>query len=197
MEPIISYLFTPTIFVGALTYLGKKVIDNWFKTKEKNHELSIKSITDREILLYKAEIDKTSLRFSVKTSGVYEKQALVFTELYGMFADLEHDADVAINQGEPWDKRYQQFKNTHIRLLKYWRRNRILLPDSIDVLIQTLQNNTFWLVEHSGSGESHLRQGNADGHKKQVQQTESLKESIPQIRTQLIAEFRKTIGVSD
>lgn len=197
MEQIISYLFTPTIIVGALTYLGKKVIDNWFKAKEKSYESSIKSIADREISLYKAEIDKTSLRFSVKTSGVYEKQALVFTELYGMFADLEHDADVAINQGAPWDEKYQQFKNTHLRLLKYWRRNRILLPDSIDALIQTLQNDTFWLVEHYGSGESRLRQGDGDGHKEQKQKTESLKESIPQIRTQLIAEFRNTIGVSD
>ncbi|EMA2482228.1 hypothetical protein KW453_18330 [Vibrio fluvialis] len=172
-------------------------MDNWFKAKEKSYESSIKSIADREISLYKAEIDKTSLRFSVKTSGVYEKQALVFTELYGMFADLEHDADVAINQGAPWDEKYQQFKNTHLRLLKYWRRNRILLPDSIDALIQTLQNDTFWLVEHYGSGESRLRQGDGDGHKEQKQKTESLKESIPQIRTQLIAEFRNTIGVSD
>lgn len=197
MEQLISHIFTPTIIVGALTYLGKKVIDNWFKAKEKNYESSIKSIADKEINLYKAELDKTSLRFNVKTSGVYEKQALVFTELYGMFADLEHDADVAINQGIPWDEKYQQFKSTHIKLLTYWRRNRILLPDSIDVLIQALQRDTFWLVEHYGSGESRLRQGDGEGHKEQKQKTESLKESIPQIRSQLIDEFRNTIGVSD
>ncbi|EII5814180.1 TPA: hypothetical protein GRI80_00070 [Vibrio parahaemolyticus] len=172
-------------------------MDNWFKAKEKNYESSIKSIADKEIAIYKTEIDKTSLRFNVKTSGVYEKQALVFTELYGMFADLEHDADVAINQGIPWDEKYQQFKNTHIKLLTYWRRNRILLPDSIDVLIQALQRDTFWLVEHYGSSESRLRQGDGEGHKEQKQKTESLKESIPQIRSQLIGEFRNTIGVSD
>lgn len=197
MEQFISHIFTPTIIVGALTYLGKKVIDNWFQAKVNNYESSIKSIADKEIMLYKAELDKTSLRFNVKTSGVYEKQALVFTELYGMFADLEHDADVAINQGIPWDDKYQQFKSTHIKLLTYWRRNRILLPYNIDVLIQALQRDTFWLVEHYGSGESRLRQGDGDGHKEQKQKTEILKESIPQIKSRLIDEFRNTIGVSD
>ncbi|WP_413525241.1 hypothetical protein [Photobacterium phosphoreum] len=197
MEQFISHIFTPTIIVGALTYLGKKVIDNWFQAKVNNYKSSIKSIADKEIMLYKAELDKTSLRFNVKTSGVYEKQALVFTELYGMFADLEHDADVAINQGIPWDDKYQQFKSTHIKLLTYWRRNRILLPYNIDVLIQALQRDTFWLVEHYGSGESRLRQGDGDGHKEQKQKTEILKESIPQIKSRLIDEFRNTIGVSD
>lgn len=197
MEQLISNLFTSTIIMGGLTYLGKRVIDYWFKLKEKNYELSMKSIADKEIKLYKAELDRTLLRYNVKTSGVYEKQALVFTELYGMFADLESDADVAINQGIPWDEKYQQFKSTHIKLLKYWRRNRILLPDSIDVLIQALQRDTFWLVEHYGSGEARLRQGDDEGHKRQKQKAEKLKTTIPQIRSQLIIEFRNTIGVSD
>ncbi|MBF4371012.1 hypothetical protein EAY04_23785, partial [Vibrio anguillarum] len=73
------------------------------KLKEQSLLTDLKVQADIEVAVYRAKLEQESLRFNVKTSGVYEKQAEVLMELYSQLSDLEYLMNVAINQGKPWD----------------------------------------------------------------------------------------------
>jgi hypothetical protein len=197
MTEILELLVTPALIVAAGSYLAKKFIEYQFHLKEKEYESSIKNSAYREIAVYKATMEQEALRFNVKTSGIYEKQALVFTQIYSRLSDLEFDMNIAIYQGTPWDKKYQKFKETYFELKVYWRRNRILLPSDIDRLISALVKDTFWRVENYGAGESRLMRGDFQGSDKHKNKAEDLNKSIPQIMEMLVDKFRDSIGVCD
>ncbi|WGK83908.1 hypothetical protein PYE51_16055 [Vibrio aestuarianus] len=180
-----------------MTYLAKKAIEHVFKISEKNYETSTKASSERELATFKEDLGKATQKYNVKTSGVYEKQALVFTELYSQLSDLEFYMNVAINQGSPGDEKYTEFKTVYFELLTCWRRNRLLLPENIDILVKTLVHDAFWSVENYGSGERRFMSGDFDGGTRKKSEALELKESIPQILEQLTSEFRFHIGVTE
>ncbi|AWB72211.1 hypothetical protein ACPD0U_003437 [Vibrio cholerae] len=193
---LIELLITSGAITALLSFGFKKYIDHQLKLKEQSQMADLKVKADREVAIYKAKLEQESLRFNVKTSGVYEKQAKVITEIYSQLSDLEDQMNIAINQGTPWDEKYQKFKSTYFVLRTFWRRNRILLSEEVDTLIRALLSDTFWAVEHYGSGESSFRQGNFDTADVQKEKASKLIESIPKILELLVSEFRETIGVT-
>ncbi|AXX59713.1 hypothetical protein J0J26_23075 [Vibrio vulnificus] len=167
------------------------------KLKEQSLLTDLKVQADIEVAVYRAKLEQESLRFNVKTSGVYEKQAEVLMELYSQLSDLEYLMNVAINQGKPWDEKYDKFKSIYFEVRTYWRRNRILLSDEIDHLIRALLSDAFLAVENYGSGESSFLRGDFEYSDTQKQKAEQLKQSIPQILELLVTDFRDKIGVTD
>ncbi|MBF4444000.1 hypothetical protein EA908_29040, partial [Vibrio anguillarum] len=66
--------------------LLKKYIDHQLKLKEQSLLTDLKVQADIEVAVYRAKLEQESLRFNVKTSGVYEKQAEVLMELYSQLS---------------------------------------------------------------------------------------------------------------
>ncbi|MGL1040317.1 hypothetical protein ACSTDR_21235 [Vibrio vulnificus] len=194
---LVNLVLTSGVMTGCLAAIFKKYIDHQLKLKEQSLLNDLKVQADKEVAVYKAKLEQESLRFNVKTSGVYEKQAEVLTEIYSQLSDLEYLMNVAINQGKPWDDKYDQFKSAYFEVRTYWRRNRILLSDEIDHLIRALLSDAFWAVESYGSGESSFLQGNFEYADTQKEKAEQLKQSIPQILELLVTDFRDKIGVTD
>lgn len=193
----ITLLLTSGAITGFLSFVFKKYIDHQLKLKEQVQMTDLKAKADREVAIYKAKLEQESLRFNVKTSGVYQKQADAITEIYNQLCDLEDQMNIAINTGVPWDEKYQKFESTYSVLRSFWRKNRILLSDKVDTLIRALLNDTFWAVQHYGSGESSILRGNFDSATVQKDKASELMQSIPQILEQLIIEFRDNIGVTE
>lgn len=194
---LMNLVLTSGAITGCLAAVFKKYIDHQLKLKEQSLFTDLKVQADKEVAVYRAKLEQESLRFNVKTSGVYEKQAEVLTEIYSQLSDLEHLMNLAINQGRPWDEKYERFKSTYFEVRTYWRRNRILLSDEIDHLIRALLSDAFWAVEHHGSGESSFLQGDFECGKAQKRKAKQLKQSIPQILDLLVTDFRDKIGVTD
>ncbi|WP_318517429.1 hypothetical protein [Photobacterium leiognathi] len=194
---LVDLVLTSGAITGCLVAVFKKYIDHQLKLKEQSLLSDLKVQADKEVAVYRAKLEQESLRFNVKTSGVYEKQAEVLTEIYSQLSDLEYLMNVAINQGKPWDEKYDQFKSTYFEVRTYWRRNRILLSDEIDHLIRALLSDAFWTVENYGSGESSFLRGDFEYADSQKEKAEQLKQSIPQILELLVTDFRDKIGVTD
>ncbi|HGZ6886467.1 TPA: hypothetical protein ACOLZ0_004690 [Vibrio parahaemolyticus] len=194
---LVNLVLTSGVITGCLVAGFKKYIDHQLKLKEQSLLTDLKVQADKEVAVYKAKLEQESLRFNVKTSGVYEKQAEALTEIYSQLSDLEYLMNVAINQGKPWDEKYDQFKSTYFEVRTYWRRNRILLSDEIDHLIRALLSDAFWAVENYGSGESSFLRGDFEYADSQKEKAEQLKQSISQILELLVTDFRDKIGVTD
>ncbi len=194
---LVNLLLTSGVITGCLATVFKKYIDHQLKLKEQSLLTDLKVQADIEVAVYRTKLEQESLRFNVKTSGVYEKQAEVLMEVYSQLSDLEYLMNVAINQGKPWDEKYDKFKSTYFEVRTYWRRNRILLSDEIDHLIRALLSDAFWAVENYGSGESSFLRGDFEYADTQKQKAEQLKQSIPQILELLVTDFRDKIGVMD
>ena len=197
MEKLLEAMFTSALVISAITYLSKKLIEHFFKTREKQYESSLKIKLDKEILTYKSEIERASHKFNVRVSGVYERQASVISEIYSQLSDLEYYMDVAINQGTPWDEKYDKFKSAYFSFRDYWRKHRILLPKDADIQIEALLKDAFWSVENYGSGELQFLSRDFDGGSAQKTLALELKKSIPDIMEKLRNSFRSYIGVSD
>ncbi|MDP5252768.1 MULTISPECIES: hypothetical protein [unclassified Vibrio] len=197
MNEFINLFWQPTILVGALTYLAKKTIEHLFKVTEKNYETSAKAVSEKELSLFKTELGRATQKFNVKTSGVYERQALAFTELYSYVSDLDFYMNVVMNQGALGDENEKKFKSVYFELRTFWRRNRLLIPEDIDTLISALVNDAFWGVEKYNSGERRFISGDFDGGTSQKNEALELTKSIPQILNLLTIEFRRHIGVTE
>ncbi|PMK93248.1 hypothetical protein BCT90_04420 [Vibrio lentus] len=167
------------------------------KLKEQSFLSNLKVQADKEVAVYKAKLEQESLRFNVKTSGVYEKQTEVLAEIYSELSDLEDLMNISINQGNPFDENHDKFKSKYFKIRTYWRRNRILLTDEIDLLIKTMLDDSFWAVDKHSSGESSFRLGDFDHAQTLKLQAKKLKESIPQILKILTSDFRDKVGVTD
>ncbi|MGY5514660.1 hypothetical protein ACXHQ0_27255 [Vibrio antiquarius] len=194
---LVDLVLTSGVITGCLVAVFKKYIDHQLKLKEQSLLTDLKVQAEKEVAVYRAKLEQESLRFNVKTSGVYEKQAEALTEIYSQLSDLEYLMSVAISQGKPWDEKYDQFKSTYFEVRTYWRRNRILLSDEIDHLIRALLSDAFWAVENYGSGESSFLRGDFEYADSQKKKAEQLKQSIPQILELLVTDFRNKIGVTD
>ncbi|OOE63076.1 hypothetical protein [Salinivibrio kushneri] len=197
MEQLLETLFTPALLIGALTFLSKRLIESYFKTREKESEMMIKNQFDKDVIEFKNSIEKESLRYNVKVAGIFERQANVVSELYSKLYNLESSMNVAINQGTPWDEKYEEFKTCYFKLRKYWGRNRILIPQNVDGEIENLLKDAFWSVENYGSGERQFLGRDFELGTEKKNEALKLKESIPVIMEQLRSSFRCMIGVDD
>lgn len=194
---LLVLILTPSLAVGALTYLAKKMINSFFGSKENRYKTTLKSVADKELETFKAEISKSTQRFNVKTSGVYEKQASVLIELYSQLSDLDYWMNTAINHGELNDDNYKKFSSAYFELRKYWRRNRLLLPKDIDLNIKVLMRDSFWAVNSYESSERSFMNGDFNRADKMRDKAQKIIDLIPQISEQLTEDFRKHIGVLD
>ncbi|MFY8352956.1 hypothetical protein AAEU29_20620 [Pseudoalteromonas sp. SSM20] len=197
MEKLLETLISSTLLIGAITFLSKKFIESYFKTREKESELTIKNQFDREIIEFKNSIEKESLRYNTKVAGVFERQANVISELYSQLYELEFRMNVAINHGTPWDEKYQKFKSCYFKLREFWGKNRILIPKNVDVEIEKLLKDAFWSVENYGAGERQFLGQDFEAGTEKKNEAKKLKESIPVIMEQLRSSFRCMIGVDD
>ncbi|HDZ9241894.1 TPA: hypothetical protein RUZ16_003584, partial [Vibrio cholerae] len=69
---LIELLITSGAITALLSFGFKKYIDHQLKLKEQSQMADLKVKADREVAIYKAKLEQESLRFNVKTSGVYE-----------------------------------------------------------------------------------------------------------------------------
>jgi hypothetical protein len=197
MEQLLETFITSTLLIGALTFLSKRLIESYFKTREKESEMMIKNQFDKDVIDFKNSIEKESLRYNIKVAGIFERQANVISELYSKLYSLEFSMNVAINQGAPWDESYQKFKICYFELREYWGRNRILIPQNVDGEIEKLLKDAFWSVENYGSGERQFLGRDFEPGTEKKKEALKLKESIPVIMEKLRSSFRCMIGVDD
>ncbi|MDO6464910.1 hypothetical protein [Pseudoalteromonas carrageenovora] len=197
MDELLELIITPVALIAVFTYLGQKFIEHNFKSREKEYELTLKSQFDKEVIKFKSDVEKASLRFNTKVTGVFERQASAISEIYSQLYDLEYSMGIAINQGMPWDEKYEKFKACYFSFREYWGRNRILIPKDVDKAIEQLLKDAFWSVENYGAGEHQFLARNFEAGSKQKAQALELQKSIPIIMDNLRNSFRNTIGVTD
>lgn len=201
IEKIAILILAPTTIVAVITYLLKQFIEGFFKSKGKEYELTLKNRLDTELHNYKEELENENLRFRVKVAGVYERQAESLIELYKRIEDVDCELFNVINYASGNSPIYEDFNNAFRDLEIYYRQNKILLPETTDVLIEALLKDSFWSVEGHKNAENRLANteiftnGEVDEMFAKKREASELSKTVPQIKSELTNKLREIIGV--
>lgn len=201
IEKIAILFLAPATVIGAITYLSKQFIEGFFKSKQKEYELTLKNRLDTELHTYKEELENENLRFRVKVAGVYERQAEILIELYKRIEDVDCELFNVINYASGNSPIYEKFNNAFRELRTYYRKNKILLPETTDVLIEALINDAFWSAEGHKSAENRLTntgvftEGEIEKIFDKKREASELSKTVPQIKSELTNKLREIIGV--
>lgn len=202
IESIGLLVVTPVSIVTSITYLAKKFVDTLFATKQKQYELELQRKLDNELQSFKEQRENESLRNRVKIEGLYEWQADTIISLYQKTVIIERDLHMIVNFAYGNSELYKNFENSYNDIRFYFNQNRILLPESTEVLVEALLNDAFSSYSKHKSSEETISQLRdidfsvlQETFKDKEDSTE-LSRAFQQIKVELTIALRNLIGVS-
>ncbi len=143
LELLLKFLITPALFFGALTYLIRKYIENWFSKEIVKYKANL----DTKLVEHKASIDaeytKKQFEFQTKFSAFHQEQFEMLGQLFGKFVDLQNAASRLSGRSfdgknislDPNQKDVENAKSKNIDLNDFYKKKHFYLTNEIVTVI--------------------------------------------------------------
>lgn len=201
MVDLLAALGTNALILGALAYLGKSFIGLLLEKDIIEFKSTIERKASEEMERFRVHLEKDRLRMQISYGGIFERQADAILELYGAVVALERGVNEAINlSGGNIQERRMKLESPLQELNKTFIDKQILLPPVVDNAIMAflakLPSATLTYILEDTRNFSSLSPSQVDNAlERQEKALKTILEEVPQLRSTLIAEMRKVIGV--
>ena len=203
--------------VLIVAYFAKKIITHWldkdisaYKKALENETASLKqsleSTANLELEKYKSLLETERLRLQISYGGIFEKQAYAILDIYRALKDLECSAIVFIDSApNKVDESSKLFLKSWKVAYESYAKNRILLPEQLDALLNKFILDYFMNTHHYTSAKVDLInlsnvQGLSDEQLDLIRERrdkaiEIINLEIPKLLNDLVSYMRKTLGI--
>jgi hypothetical protein len=200
METILAALGANAIVLGALAYLLKTIIGTQLQKEVLEFKNAIERKASEEIEQFRSQLEKDRLRMQISYGGIFERQANAIIELYGAIISLERSVSEAIHSGGKAQARRDKFEQSLWELRRTIIEKQILLPPDVDAVmgefLAKLPRAVRTYISTETRDLSRLSSQEMDKiFERQDKALEIIEKEVPELRTKLVAEMRRVIGV--
>ncbi|TKF14133.1 hypothetical protein FCV43_19765 [Vibrio genomosp. F6] len=148
MKEVITIVASSSVLLGLVAYLLKSVVKQYLDRDLKVHEAQLQAKADLQLAAFKDNLERERTRIQVSYSGIFERQANVIIELYGIVLALEG----RLNDGVSDPEAREEFHNLVIKMRTYYHEKRILFPEQLDILADKLLGLVINIYSESSDG---------------------------------------------
>ncbi|VEL97632.1 hypothetical protein ALT761_02637 [Alteromonas sp. 76-1] len=201
VNSVIAVVTANSIVLAILAFLTKSIITHWLNKDVEAFKSQLAQDAAKSISSYQSALEKERIRLQISYGGIFEKQANVIVELFRLVTELEKTInDATFNSSDQCDY-YDEFIDAWRALVHYYDENRVLLPESVDVVMTNFHRNVAKGVQTYRSAEKYISRANISNEqidKMFSRQDRALAdlEQIPILKKELTEKLRSIIGVA-
>ena len=201
-EIILSAIAANTLVLAVLAFLSKSIITHWLNKDVKEFETKLRHTAELNIAEYQSRLEKEKLRLQISYGGIFEQQAKVILKLFELMTELQVTIELAIYAKDEKDPEYVEFMGNWKEYSKYYTRNKILLPESLEKPFDKLMTDAYWSVYKYRRAEKQIaRDGRSEAEYEKLfdrqEEAQKVIDQIPNLKDQLTKSLRSLIGVGE
>jgi len=198
VEFIEAELTRYTITLGVLSFLCGTIIKFWLDKETRLFQTSLQNKLDD----YKHKLDKERIRLQIAYGGIFEQQAKALLDIHRSLIDLQDQANQTIALNSTDGRLEEKFRKSWSHLRFEYSKNRALLPQEIDEIIDDFLKKIFKAVSVYQNTESRFSRTPSPNEidkllDKQDRALDIIFVEIPQIEQKIVESMRGRLGVSN
>ena len=197
IESLSLYFLTPAFLISAITYLSKRITDNFFNARQSDYKKKI----DIELSNIKTIMENKQHEFKVKIGGIFERKANVLIEFYALISELEMTMNALMNFDPNDEEKFKLFSIQYYDLKAFYCKNQILFPSNCEELIEDFIDSSFWSIRDYVIPERQLRSdkpltlSSIDSLYKKQDNAVDLFKQIRPIKNKIRENLREQLGI--